>query len=402
MDRKKALAIGVLILLYIAITQIGLLGGGFCAEVANDYCGYWRIGTLLAQGRSFAEVYLLQLAHPEWMVVPYLPIFLAPLRILALLSPSTGFLLWTLCTLVATIAYLRFFTTQTTGKPLAGFWTLLLLLSLPSFWSLYAGQINILPMIIIGEFFRLSLQRKDFQSGLWLGLGWLKPQTVFLLIAALLLKGNIRALAGFAITSIILFIGSLALGGSAGMRAFADLLLSDAQRSPPQLMSNWKMLAVNISLLSGTSTEWLYWGGTLVTIALGLYLWQKVSPKEAPLSVQGLVALLSAETLSAPHFSTPTMLIFLPLIAYSVTMDKDSERHWGLWMALGIVLRFLALLYGGFLVTEAQSKSVYFLLLGLSGFLPAVQSLIWAGMTGSDAPGTTPPLGGSGLQGGEA
>lgn len=119
--------------------------------------------------------------------------------------------------------------------------------------------------------FRKSIEHywgKPFRAGLWLGGLLLKPQTLILILPALLLQRSWKALIGFAAASLAVVGVSIGIGGSETMHSLTGLWLGSVSGIPtnnPQFMTNWRMIGIHMSPLIG---PWAAWGVALVGLSI--------------------------------------------------------------------------------------------------------------------------------------
>lgn len=211
---------------------------------------------------------------PFWpLPLPYLSAFTVPFLALPLLPPQTGLIIWESINIAGTIAYL-----WTLGKRshilLRGRDLFLIFLSLPLFLNLIFAQVNLWLLIAFGEALLAFYQRKEFLAGFWLGGLLLKPQTLIIAIPYLLLKKKAKAITGFMVSAVSIFILSLILSGSMALLG------------PLGVISKWPMLLAGSgmgwgSLLTNASRILpmpLAWGiifvGYVATLAIGWQLWK--------------------------------------------------------------------------------------------------------------------------------
>src|SRR4030042_4608067 len=90
---------------------------------------------------------------------PYLPIFLVPFQILAVLPPAPAAAAWMLLNLMGSLLYLHRFAARITGRPQGRRRLLLFAISAPFFLNLFAGQVTLWSMVCVGEFIIASVSR---------------------------------------------------------------------------------------------------------------------------------------------------------------------------------------------------------------------------------------------------
>jgi len=268
--------------------------------------------------------------------VPYLPIFIVPFQLFALLEVVPGFWIWTVLNLIGTVAYLIFFARKTgRGKPLQKRNLLLALLSLPVFLNLFQGQVNLWLMVCAGEFLRAMLNDKPFQAGLWLSGLLLKPQILILILPALLFKRFFQTIYGFTLSAAGLGLVSFLMGGWTALRNLIQLLVGYSGGLPsnyPEAMMNWRMVAFNFNALTRSAIGW--WFAIpclLVTFVVTLYLWKfsfRPTRTQFPIIILAIFAGTFAVTWHS-HFSMS--MIAIPFLLYLLSENILPEKLFSLW-----------------------------------------------------------------------
>ncbi len=129
--------------------------------------------------------------------VPYPPPFTLLFYPSTLLPPITGYLAWTLSHLLA-LAFYQVRLARVFGIRNPTSLILAVCLSMPAFIHLLMGQISVWLLIFFGEAIINFSRNRMFRSGLFLGLLIVKPQSLPLILPALLLARQWRVLAGVA------------------------------------------------------------------------------------------------------------------------------------------------------------------------------------------------------------
>ena len=350
-----------LLVFYAVQLLLDIAWNNVCAHLGIDYCAFWSAGraaNLSGYASAYNPVILSSLqsanlpaAAPVLPVSPvaYLPVFLLPFQILALLQPAVGFWIWTAVNSVCFVAYLRFFNDRLSGSPLPHRLLIMFSLCLPVYWNFLDGQVNVWLMICIGEFTRHAVSGQRFQSGLWLGGLLLKPQTLVLLALALLLQRSIRTLAGLTTSAAALLGGSLALVGTKGAAAVLQVWLGFARGIPAndvQLMMNWRMLALYFadwfSPMLGLAIAAI---GITLTVVAALYLWrERLDPGSTRFTV-ALLGTLAATSMVAWHSNIHMAMILIPpmliLLRPSQVLKPAARNAWALVPAASYVLAYL-------------------------------------------------------------
>lgn len=363
-----------------------------CGQLAIDYCSFWSASTV-ANNEGYAAVYDLpkmeeiqRTVFPRRYEVegtfatvptPYLPVFIMPFQLFSPLGPFSGFWVWTTINLIVFIAYLRFFTQQTTGFKLENRLLIMMLLSLPVFLNLFYGQVNFWLTICMGEYIRATISTKHFLAGLWLAGLLVKPQFLAIIGLALLIQRSIKILAGLATGSIAIVGLSLLMAGPNGLLALIQLWLGYTSGLPatgPEVMMNWRMIGLNLSPYLGLTVPWvLAWTGMLITFILAIYIWRQpilIGSKHYVLALFGTFAATNALAWHS-HLSSATILI-PPLIYLLYKLDKMPKHLLSAWVFAPPLFRFLVFI----LSILVQNGILSYSMSGLINFLTAISLLV--------------------------
>lgn len=321
-----------------------------CGQLGVDYCDYVSAGRV-ASSRGYPRIYDLQLlnqtekgllppaADPSSIPVdifPYLPVFVLPFQALGLLSPETGFWLWTGLKIAVLVLYLRFFARSLHLNSGYAHFMLMMFASLPVFQDIFSGQVDVWLMICVGEFMRALMGGRSVRAGLWLGGLLLKPQTLLLLGPFLLLRRSGRVIAGLIISGLLLLLASTALIGPVGIRELAGLWLLYLGGHPSNLvvgMINWRMLGLEIA---NATNPWLGYGiagaATMATLVIGIFAWRRPLPPSSPGFVKPLLGILAATTLVAWHSHIFMAMIVIPPLMYLYSTRDLSDKMLSFWV----------------------------------------------------------------------
>jgi len=337
--RLNALVFGVGCFFLILVASLVQMFGLFTSTAGDDYRGY-RATAEVIHTQPFARVYdgdalreaqrsmVYDYSHPDLRAgyvtqgAPYLPVFLALLEPLALFAPVPGFVVWTAINLAALAGYLWWFARRS-GSLVEVSIIPALIFSFPAVDTLRWGQVSVWLMIFFGEFFRHSVQGAGFRAGLWLGGLLLKPQILILMLPGLLITRQWRCLAGFAASSLVLLLASLAIGGVDSFMALSRIIFSlsgDPSAARPQYMMNWRALGIGLSDYVSPDLVWpLIVAATIATAAAGLWLWRTPSirtRKSLAIVLLGVYAATSCVSWHAhDHMALP---IVVPLLYLSL------------------------------------------------------------------------------------
>ncbi len=344
------LAAAGLMVFYLIYSGWQLMANGMCIQFAVDYCDYWSAGQA-ASRYGYAQVYdvnvlvsiqktimpaSMDTTHLVADPFPYLPVFVVPFQIPSRLSPTVGFGLFTLCSVVALILYLRFFMRR---LGIASGWprlVLLIFVSLPGFMNVLTGQVEVWLAVCVGEFLRALIDRRPFRAGLWLGGLLLKPQVLVVVGLVLLLHRSVKILAGAAATSALLLIASLALEGPRALAAMVGLWGGYATGEANvwvQGMMNLRMLGMQLSDLAGPWIGWGLAGGSILAVLLiALYVWRRPAPPDSPLLPVSMLGIFAATTLIAWHAQIHMALLVVPPLLYAYQTRLLPERIFNYWV----------------------------------------------------------------------
>ena len=367
-----------------------------CGHLAIDYCALRSAGQV-ARTSGFANVYdLAALGRVEREVTPrttapfvvspiaYLPIFVVPLQLLPSLDPTTGYWLWTAINLGVLVLYLLFFIRQTTGSRPSAALLGLCLLSLPVYWNLFDGQVNVWLLISVGEVIRASLGGRPFRAGLWLGGLLLKPQLLLLVIPVLLFQRAFKLLAGLAVSSFALLASSWLLIGDGGMGRLASLWVGFGNGLPTNdvgMMMNWRMLGALLGTLWSPLLAWIaIAAGLIATLVTALYLCRRIDFQSED-SVVIWLGLWAATLLFAWHSHVHMSLILLPPLMYLSVTKRLSCAALTLWVLLPAFLYFAAFVAAGLLragLLPAGSAPWLDFTRGAGAFAMSIFLLLWA------------------------
>ncbi|MDW7992272.1 MAG: glycosyltransferase family 87 protein [Anaerolineae bacterium] len=229
-SRSLSLILFALALLEFLYLLGALRFAGLFPAVGADFRALYAAAHIARQDR-FSHIYdlerhipvqraLCQVAGAEapCVLIPmvFLPVFLLPILPLTFLSPVVAFALWSALNLLGPLLVLRPWIRE---LPAPGQRQVLAmaLASFPAFSNLLWGQSNFWLMLCVSLFLREWEYKRPFQAGLWASGLMLKPQTMVLLLPALLLARQWGILASLAVGITALLGISLLLVGPSGM-----------------------------------------------------------------------------------------------------------------------------------------------------------------------------------------
>ncbi len=361
--RNQNLALTALLAYYLVWFLVPITQHLFFVSLASDYLALWSAGKI-AWERGFAEVYRLEALRevqqpmvpnpdPQQLVfypipAPYLPVFQLPTVLLSRLPAQLSFWIWTFLNLGLLLAYLTHYARRWGDVSKARRPMIFFLFSLPVFGNFFWGQVNVWPLICVGEFLWNLHEGHPWKAGLWLAGLMLKPQTLLLIVPLLLVWRAWKVLAGFLIgVSAILLISALLLGRE-GILNFLSLSTFWGNRGNelpainPSNMMNWRMIAEHLTTWLGKGPAWsIALVGSLIT------LWFALRPcLRFPDSQQMPVVLLrifTATLLVTWHSHYHMAMILLPPLLPALLNREIPFHRLTWWVFLPPLIQFVSL-----------------------------------------------------------
>jgi hypothetical protein len=316
-----------------------ILSGRGCDFLATDFRGYYAAGqiTRLAgaaavynprlQAENQAALFLNcpdGTARPARLsvMVPYLPIFVLPFLPLPSLEFTASYIVWSLVSLVVLFLYLYRFSTALPAKTnwlVLSQWAL----CFPLLANLMLGQINVMLVIVLGEFVLCLRRDIPFMAGLWLGGLMLKPHLLILLLPGLLISRNWKTLFGFGACSALILSASLFLSGPGGLRAWLAVVrsfLDSSFNSIPDMM-NARGLVFNLERFV---PAWIAWSAAAILILVTAWLvldgWKKPGRTENIFWL--MLATFAGTFVVAWHSNLYLWLVLLPFL---IALDLEGR-----------------------------------------------------------------------------
>jgi len=400
-EKWQNLAIAALVVFYAAQIALDLAWGNLFGRFATDFASFWSAG-FIANHEGYAAVYNLDLMgriqHPLLPTIPsspyvfhpiptpYLPVFIVPFQLLALVPPVPAAYVWEILNFLGTIAYLWFFSSKIGVRSPRGHLIALMMVSAPVFLNLFAGQVNLLLAISAGEYLRAAIAGRRFQSGLWLGGLLLKPQCLILIVPALLLQRSLKSILGQCASSAAILGASLLLGGAESLSKLAQLWLGYAAGLPTNdvsLMMNWRMIGAQLGTVIGPQRAWIIaMTGLAVTAFATLALWLRPVRTDSARFVVSMTATFAATGAVAWHSHVHTaMIVIPPLIVLYRTQRALLGKILGWWVFLPASLYFVRLVLASMIhagVIPSQASGFLDFLAGVGSFGLNLYLLGWA------------------------
>ena len=324
-----------------------LWSGKLFNTLGGDYLSFWSSGHI-SNTRGYISIYDLdsqasiqgQYAPIETTGVvptPLFPIFILPFQIMALVPPGAGFLIWSVLNIVGLFLYLK--KRLLSNLPMSYLW--LSMLAMPFFLNIYYGQVEVWLMIFVSEFLIAWSQGKLFQSGVWLGLALLNPQTLILIIPYLIMKRYWKILAGFITTFLFILLSTLILIGIKGLIEIMKLWLGYSAGLPsnaPEVMMNWRMLGLHISKnvlpVAGASVIVL---GSAITLLLCVPLFRTKMQQNSSVPVISLFGIFAATLALTWHSHQHMSMILIPFFFKLLQENLLSRRLYKAWVFVPIL-----------------------------------------------------------------
>ena len=389
------LALVVVALFYGLQVVMDQMNNKFCLNLGVDYCAYWSAGQI-SNEHGYAGMYDQDLliryqtplypsqgdpAVPERIIpFPYLPVFILPFQLLALLSLKSGFLVSTLLNLAGFILYLLWFTKQMTGRSLPARLLFMCVLCTPVFLNLFWGQANIFLGICMGEFLRAYLNDKPYRAGVWLGVMLFKPLLLILILPVLLYQRSFKTLGAFlaALTGLLLI--SFAMIGTQGSLNLVGILSASAvggSASNPGIMMNWRMLGFHLTSFSSATAGWIVMViGTLLTVCATWLLARHTFLPDRIRTTAALLGIFAATGAVAWHAHFPQTIVLLPLFAYLSLQNHSTERLFRIWFFTPIVVTIITTSL--MVMAKISPSTVSQLQTGVTGLILNLVVLGWA------------------------
>ncbi len=356
------LALVAIFVIYLGQVTWSLISGGpLAGSIGADFRAFWSAG-YIANTSGYARVYdLARLAEVQKQIAPpsdpsiafevapvgLLPIFVTIFQVFALIPVTTSFTIWSILNLVGFFLYIWFFLHKL-EVPAWQRLAIMGLLAFPSYQNLYAGQINLLLLICVGEFIRQVIEMREFRAGLWLGGLILKPQLLILVGPVLLLQRKWKLLGGFSTTIFAALVASFLLGKAAGLIGLFDILTKFSTGLPyiaPENMMNWRMVGLRLSTFLPSTISWgIAAAGTAGTLVLTYFLWRKPLPSFSPDFLIVFTGTLAATLAVTWHSHNHMAMVLIPPMLYLYAKKTLPDKLFNWWIfGLLFIIEFLTL-----------------------------------------------------------
>ena len=208
----------------------------------------------------------------------------------------------------------------------------------PTAHGISSGQDSSVMLVILIGAYALAERGRPFWSGAVLGLALQKFHLLFLLPAAMLIRGQNRMLSGFGAAAIVEVLLCALLSGIQGLQLYVELLTAKDIKalSPlPALMINIYAIGENLTIGSPVLS------GVLVVLTLGV---TGIAVWKAPYW-RSLAAAVAGSLLIAPHvFRYDASLLLLPLWLVMFVSKSSFSRFAAL--ALVVPIPYFMAIFG--------------------------------------------------------
>mgnify|MGYP000502579089 CR=1 FL=1 len=395
--------LGLVALLTFYMTRMGMetARNNLFLAIGGDYLAFWSAGHIANQ-YGYGAVYDMDLMQEDQAsivsslkpsLVPvspmqflYLPVFVLPFQILARLPLKWSFWTWSLLCLGVFSLYIRFFSRSTALGSWSGHLLAMMLLSYPAALNLIDGQVSFFLAICIGEFLRHQMAGRPFWAGAWLGGLLLKPQTLILILPAMVIQRKWKALLGFVAVASLLLALSVGLAGVQGISRLVNLWIGCSTGTGwlgnnPKYMTNWRMVGIHLSHWIPPTPAWIFaYMSMVVMLGCSLLLWRRPRPPDHPSFAVAVLGTLAATAAISWHTHVHMLVMLIPPLAYLYARGELPERMLSVWTFALPLAAFVGLLVA--LLTQKGVFALYpgasGLPEGLAGLLLNLAILLWA------------------------
>ena len=316
---------------------------GASEELREDFVAYYAAASLIERGIPdaiydpdiIADVEESILGRPAGRSNGL--VFLNPPFIAGVLQPLVGLpygqaqAVWFAITAAAVVASIALLWPELRRlpRPWGVIFAIGALASLPVFWSLLYAQLTPFVLLSWVGFYRLYTSKHEGPAGFVLALSLVKAHLVIAPLLFLLLKGRLRALAGFTAGAALFVGGSVAfVGWETAFRDYPALLIrSLAWQSEFGVnrlhMVSWSSMLLTLFPTLGVMTKLcISLLLSAVTFLAAGFVWR--SRERLDDGVLPVMALAVATVVGAPHVHLQDMQIFLLPAALFVACRRDA------------------------------------------------------------------------------
>lgn len=259
---------------------------------------------------------------------PYPPPFSLVFVPSTLLPPVPGFLAWTALHLVVLVLYqLRLARAFAVARP--GWLIVAVLLSPPAFIHLVMGQISVWLMVFFGEALIAFRRGRPLRAGLWLGLMFLKPQTLVLIVPALAVAGQWRMLGGMVAAAAAALVPTLVVAHGwviafvTGLGRFVNAT-GQVMNAFPSSMTSWRAFALNAGRIGPPVIGWVAAvAGMVATAAMGLFCARRLRSRDRLVVGLAWLGLAAATNAFTWHAHVHQSLLLAPPLYWVVGLRPE-------------------------------------------------------------------------------
>lgn len=381
----------VTILEYIAFAIWMVLSRGIFEYIGVDYRLWYATG-MIARFHGFDQIYYyslqaqyqlplyIQYAHiglmsmPFWALpLPYLSAFTIPMVLLTFVNPVTGFVAWTVISVVGTLVYVGFFLKRN-QITIERHSLLIIAGSTPFLFNVLLGQVNLWLMIALGEAMIAYSHKHTFWAGFWLAGLLLKPQLLLLLVPLILITRNWKVLAGFTAGSALVGGISFTISGMAAIEGPINTLRS----WPSSLNDSGMNILTFVTNLQKFIPQNLAWVLVVLMFIFTIMLYIKWMLSNMNSGATARMELYLLVTLAVTCSISPHSNIYMALPMLLPGMVALAKRQIPRWLALTWALAPSTV----FLLIAPLSVGGAHAMLGTTMLLVNLSLLFWVDLKG--------------------
>ncbi len=351
----------LIILMFITLYVYSLFKNISDGQYITDYLAFWSAGKV-ANEAGYSSIYdsnLLESAQLDvlyslgfqeinfdYFPFPNLSIFVIPFQLLSMISFLPSYWIWTIINWIFLIGYFFYFIRQITPKSrkqkFSSSILFALLFSFPTFNNYSWGQIDALLFICAGEIIRNSIQRRQFTTGIWIGLLVLKPQLIVLIIPSLLIQRSFPILKGAIVSGSLLTLSSLFISGTKGFVGMIKLwlgFLPGMASNFPEGMMNWRMVGLRFNEIFQNNLGWIIIViGVLVTLFYYLLMIKKNPEIGSSEWVIVYMGVLTATCSMTWHSHVHMAMIIIPFLIFGFLNEKIPTYLIHIWVSIPLMM----------------------------------------------------------------
>ncbi|MBN1618870.1 DUF2029 domain-containing protein [Candidatus Dojkabacteria bacterium] len=350
-------------------------------EFGLDYLAFWSTGKI-AEQYGFSRIYdpiLLNavqvdqlsmmgysIENYQYIPVPYPSVFITPFALLSKLDFYVSYCIWIITNWAMLFVYLLFFTRQILkGKQFTIsllFPLLSIILSYPTLFNFVWGQMEVILVVVIGEFIRSGIKNKPFSAGLWLGSLILKPQLLIIVIPLFFLSGELKLIKGVLLSGLALIVASLGLSGINGIIDMLTLWLNLVPGMPsiaPTIMMNWRMLGLHSQVIIPELWSWVIIASGMVGTLIICWMMFKQKPEFGSTSwVLLMIGFFGATLMFSWHSHIHMAMVLIPFFIFGLFRMKEIIPLIDLWVFIPAFYLMVFLFIMNFVIKIEYLESI--------------------------------------------